>query len=213
MHVEPAAVACGAIPNGIDQACELLGGGKMSAREYRDLLVSSFADIKLGLLPQAEGRVLVGTVDRSRLSGVRALFIAGINDGILPSDRDAEGILTEAEQAELEKRSIILSKSREIIRQEELLSVYRTFCETSDFLWLGYCMTNPEGEDIKPSPRIEQAIEVATKAHEGQLRKTGEPYIIHPLAVQKILSLTFRKHHIFLFLIHQLLVPISCVLF
>ncbi len=40
----------------------------------------------------------------------------------------------------------------------------------------------------KPSPRLKQAIEVATKAHEGQLRKTGEPYIIHPLAVMKILQ-------------------------
>lgn len=40
----------------------------------------------------------------------------------------------------------------------------------------------------KPSPRLKQAIEVATKAHEGQLRKTGEPYIIHPLAVMKILE-------------------------
>ena len=40
----------------------------------------------------------------------------------------------------------------------------------------------------KTSPRLEKAIEVATKAHEGQLRKTGEPYIIHPLAVMKILQ-------------------------
>jgi GTP pyrophosphokinase len=38
------------------------------------------------------------------------------------------------------------------------------------------------------SPRLKEAIEVATKAHEGQLRKTGEPYIIHPLAVKKILE-------------------------
>jgi GTP pyrophosphokinase len=35
---------------------------------------------------------------------------------------------------------------------------------------------------------IDKAVEVATKAHEGQLRKTGEPYIIHPLAVKKILE-------------------------
>lgn len=38
------------------------------------------------------------------------------------------------------------------------------------------------------SERIKHAIEVAKKAHEGQLRKTGEPYIVHPLAVKKILE-------------------------
>ena len=40
----------------------------------------------------------------------------------------------------------------------------------------------------KDSPRIVHAVEVAKKAHEGQLRKTGEPYIVHPLAVKKILE-------------------------
>ena len=40
----------------------------------------------------------------------------------------------------------------------------------------------------KPSPRLKQAIEVATQAHEGQLRKSGEPYITHPLAVMKLLQ-------------------------
>ena len=40
----------------------------------------------------------------------------------------------------------------------------------------------------KSSDRLSHAIEVAKKAHEGQLRKTGEPYIIHPLAVKKILE-------------------------
>ncbi len=38
------------------------------------------------------------------------------------------------------------------------------------------------------SERVQKAIEVAKKAHEGQLRKTGEPYIVHPLAVKKILE-------------------------
>ena len=38
------------------------------------------------------------------------------------------------------------------------------------------------------SERVKKAIEFAKKAHEGQLRKTGEPYIVHPLAVKKILE-------------------------
>ncbi len=36
--------------------------------------------------------------------------------------------------------------------------------------------------------RIKRAIEIATKAHEGQKRKSGDPYIAHPLAVKKILE-------------------------
>ncbi|MDO4889381.1 MAG: RelA/SpoT family protein [Candidatus Saccharibacteria bacterium] len=36
--------------------------------------------------------------------------------------------------------------------------------------------------------RIEKAIEMATKAHEGQMRKSGDPYISHPIAVMKIVE-------------------------
>ena len=38
------------------------------------------------------------------------------------------------------------------------------------------------------SDRIKKAVAMAKKAHEGQFRKTGEPYIVHPLAVKKILE-------------------------
>ena len=40
----------------------------------------------------------------------------------------------------------------------------------------------------KESDRIKKAVALATKAHEGQFRKTGEPFIVHPLAVKKILE-------------------------
>ncbi len=42
--------------------------------------------------------------------------------------------------------------------------------------------------NTKDSERVSRAVEMAKKAHEGQFRKTGEPYIIHPMAVKKILE-------------------------
>jgi len=36
--------------------------------------------------------------------------------------------------------------------------------------------------------KVDQAIEIATTAHAGQIRKSGDPYISHPLAVMKILQ-------------------------
>src|SRR6266700_1500202 len=35
---------------------------------------------------------------------------------------------------------------------------------------------------------IERALVIAQKAHEGQLRASGEPYIIHPVAVAEIVA-------------------------
>ena len=43
-------------------------------------------------------------------------------------------------------------------------------------------------KSITPNDAIKDALEYATKAHEGQFRRSGEPYIIHPILVASIVA-------------------------
>jgi GTP pyrophosphokinase len=41
---------------------------------------------------------------------------------------------------------------------------------------------------IPPSEALKKALHFAIEAHEKQLRKSGEPYIVHPILVASIVA-------------------------
>ena len=130
----------------LDQCVELLGEDEISTQEYADLLNDSFTDMKVGLLPQAQGNVLLGTLSRSLTGNCKALFLAGVNDGILPKEASSESILTQRELEELKEQGITLSKTDSVLREENLLSVYSAFTLPKDRLWIGWCAADAEGK-------------------------------------------------------------------
>ena len=57
--------------------------------------------------------------------------------------------------------------------------------------WLEEILNTYENETINQKDEkylIYKAFQLASKAHDGQLRASGEPYIIHPVAVADLLK-------------------------
>ena len=50
------------------------------------------------MIPAGADRVVAGDLKRTRLSGIRALFFVGVNEGVVPADTGKGGILTEQER-------------------------------------------------------------------------------------------------------------------
>ena len=138
----------------LDQCVELLGGDEISTAEYAQILTDSFRDVKVGLLPQAQGRVLLGTLSRSLTGRCRALFLAGVNEGILPKQRSSEAILSQRELEELKEKGFTLAKTDTVLQEENDLSVYSAFTLPADQLTVCWCVSGADGAELKASPLV-----------------------------------------------------------
>jgi len=141
----------GVIVNILDQLVELLGDEELSMSEYRDIVKNAFKDIKIGLLPQKSGCIVLGDIYRTKLSSVRALFVISFNDGCIPRNNSAEGILTEAEQETLAKDGFVLCKPYAQLNKEDKASIYQAFSAASDALYFSYLLSDSEGNSLRPS--------------------------------------------------------------
>ncbi len=160
----------------MDQAVELMGNAELSSEDFALSFEDAFRDIKVGLLPQRAGAVTLGTVGRSRLHGIKALFMAGVNEGQIPSEKGAEGILTEEELAILSDCGYSIGKSGGILAQEEALNIYRAMRSPTDSLWICYTLEDSGAAATKPSPIVLDLL-AAGLSPEADVENRGDPTV------------------------------------
>ena len=73
-----------------------------------------------------------------------------------------------------------IARLRAEVEEEAVLDAYEELVEI--------CQSLPKTNASEDLNRIERAFLVAYRSHKGQTRKTGEPYILHPIAVARIVA-------------------------
>jgi len=68
-------------------------------------------------------------------------------------------------------------------------------------------------EQIEITPAVESALELAISLHEGQFRKSGAPYVVHPIAVAAITaSLSADETMVIAALLHDVVEDTDCTI-
>jgi len=134
-----------------DQMVDIMGDQEVSIKEYRKVLEAGFLSFELGIIPTTIDQVLVGNIQRSKSHDIKALFVVGVNDGILPSGRDEEEILSVQEKEILQNMGLDLGFNLDMKSDEERFLIYNTLAKPEEYLWISYALADEEGKSMRPS--------------------------------------------------------------
>lgn len=144
----------------LDQVVEALGDEELTTEEYAAVLDAGFESMRLGLIPPGLDQVVVGSLERSRSPEVKAAFIMGVNDGVLPARASDQGIFTEQDRERLQWAGLNLAPGgRRKVFDEQYL-VYIALTRSSRRLYLSYSLTDEEGAARMPSPVVARVKEL-----------------------------------------------------
>jgi len=134
-----------------EQVINVIGEENISNRQLRDILTEGLREMEIGLVPSSTDCVIIGTLQRTRISESPVLIVTAANEGVLPMSGGNGGLLTERELETLEQLRYSIAKKDEVRRQEEQLAIYRMFSLPSEELVVMCSMADQDGRSISPS--------------------------------------------------------------
>ncbi len=139
-----------------DEMVAGLGDTTLSLEDVSLVLASGLESIELGIIPPSLDQVQAGSLERSRNPEVKALFLLGANEGVLPARPSFQGVLDAADREELEEKGLVLSPGLSGQIRDEQFYVYTALTRASETLYLSYALTDPDGKGMAPSPVVKR---------------------------------------------------------
>lgn len=129
----------------------LLGSEALPLDELSEILDTGFEEIRIGTIPPCIDRVTMGDLERTRLSGVRALFLVGFNEGIIPAAEGRNGLLTEYDREQLKNLGAELAPTAKEQGFIEKFYLYLALTKASEKLYLCWSEQGDDGKAARPS--------------------------------------------------------------
>ena len=140
-------ILCGVM----DQFVEILGDTALDAEEFTRLFRLVLTQYSVGTIPVTLDAVNLCEMTRNDRHTVRALFLLGANDGVLPAVESRGGVLCDEDREELERRDIFLAPYGMERFRFEIQNLYAALAQPTEKLTVSYPVADCKGAEKRPS--------------------------------------------------------------
>jgi ATP-dependent helicase/nuclease subunit B len=96
----------------LDQMMEIMGDETFDAELFLDIFRVGLSQVEIGVLPPTRDGLLMGTMQRTRMSQAKALIVVGANEGVLPKEKPEAGLFSTDEKEFFKEKLISLTKNQ-----------------------------------------------------------------------------------------------------
>ncbi|MFC4409522.1 helicase-exonuclease AddAB subunit AddB [Chungangia koreensis] len=185
----------------LDQFVLMFGETEMPLEQFAKILDEGFDTLEFARIPPSMDQVTVTTIDISRVMNMKAVFVIGVNDGVLPRRIDQEGLLSDSERELFMQIGLELAPTSKMRLMDETFMAYRAFTTPQEKLIVTYPVADEEGKALMPSLYINrlQQLLPGTDIQLAAIDPTELPednqmdYISHPRPTLPFVAMQIRQ--------------------
>lgn len=181
------------------QIVEVLGDEQLGVRRFAEILAEGFAGHKIGIIPPSLDQVIAGSIERARSHDIKAMYILGVNEGVLPGNKGDEELISDSDRDGLYQYGLELAGNTASRSLEERFMIYMALATPSSYLWLSYPAADRDGKALRPSRLIAEVKRILPLSVEKSVISNGDagnipqPYAPEPLFDEFAIQL--RRHY------------------
>ncbi|OLS36489.1 helicase-exonuclease AddAB subunit AddB [Bacillus sp. MRMR6] len=172
----------------LDQYVEILGDEPVSIKTFSSILEAGFESLYFSLIPPAIDQVVIGDLEKSRLTDIKTAFIVGVNEGVLPAKIADEGIFADQDRELLLAAGLSIAPSSRTRLLDENFLAYKAFTIPTEALYISYPLGNEEGKALIPSSYIKRMKDMFPEIEE-------HIYVTDPSELKEIDQLDFITNY------------------
>ncbi|MBM7586469.1 ATP-dependent helicase/nuclease subunit B [Bacillus pakistanensis] len=144
----------------LDQFVEILGEDEISVKKFASILETGMESMKFSLVPPAVDQILIANLEQSRIADIKAAFVVGMNDGVMPAKISDDGVLSDEDREILLGKGMKIAPNSKTKLQDEEFVAYKALTTPEESLYISYPIANEEGKALLPSPYIKRMTEM-----------------------------------------------------